>query len=270
MTGKNLFDCTGYKPYLRLRLDADGARSGLRGEFARALRCQGSFVSQVLNGNQDLSLEQAYRANLHFEHDPAQAHFFMLLVQKDRAGDADLRGYFQSQIDAITSERSKIKSRVSNTHAITETEQARYYSQWDFAAVHMCLAVPGMRTPSELARALNLTAARVEFILDFLVSAGLAAKKGKEHRVGAIHMHLGSDSPFIQQHHSNWRLEALKRLNVTSPQNLHYSGVVSLSKKDFAQLRENLVQVVQDNLEVVKPSPEEIVAVQMIDLIPIA
>lgn len=67
----------------------------------------------------------------------------------------------------------------------------------------------------------------------------------------------------------NWRLEAMRRLQVGDPQHLHYSGVFSLAKKDFLQLRENLMRAIQENLNVVKPSPEEVTVCQMIDLIPL-
>lgn len=270
MTGKNLFECQGYKAYLRHQLDAKGARSGLRGDFAKALRCQSSFVSQVLHGSMDLSLEQAFRANDFFEHDTPHAHFFMLLVQKDRAATSELRDYFQNQLDRILDERSKIKSRVATTHELSDADKAQYYSSWDFVAVHMALAVPGQRTSQELSAALSLPLRRVENVLEKLLELGMAERNGREFRIGSVHLHLGSDSPFVQQHHTNWRLEGLRRLNVSQTQNLHYSAVYSLSKKDYMKLRENLLQVIQDNLAVVRPSPEEITIAQTIDLYPLS
>ncbi len=266
---KTLFECSNYKTYLKQRLDERGARSGLRSDLARALRCQTSYISQVLRGNQHLSLEQACWANDYFSHDEQEGHFFMLLVQKERAGTSDLRSYFQKQVDRILAERNKIKSRLSTTHELTEKDQARYYSRWDYSAVHMALAVPELRREEDLVRTLNLPRARVAEILRFLVQSGLAQKKGDQYLIGAMHLHLDSDSPFIHQHHSNWRLEALRRLETAEAKNLHYSGVYTLARKDYARLRENLMQVVAANLQLVRPSPEEMVVCQMIDLIPL-
>lgn len=269
MTVKNLFEFDDYRAYLRHFLAREGARSGLRAKFAAALGCQASYVSQVLSGDVHLSLEQAFKANQHLSHDHHEAHFFMLLVQKDRAGSAELETYFQKQIDDIKHERLKIKNRVVATRELSESQQARYYSHSDFAAVHMALAVPRLRTAKALCLALRLTSDRVESILDFLQVSGLAEKNGDRYSVGGVHLHLGPESPFLQQHHSNWRLEAMRRMNSQSTTNLHYSATYSLSKKDFVKLRENLLQVIEKNLSVVRPSPEEIVICQNIDLIPL-
>ncbi|MBL7689715.1 MAG: TIGR02147 family protein [Bdellovibrionaceae bacterium] len=270
MIEKSLFDFGDYRAYLRHVLSRDGARSGLRTKFAQSLNCQSSYVSQVLGGDVHLSLEQAYRANEFLAHDQSQAHFFMLLVQQSRAGSHDLKKYFQSQIDLILGERSKIKNRVITSQELTESQQARYYSHSDYASVHMCLAVPKFQTARALVEGLGLSPDRVETILEFLLESGLAEKKNERYTIGAVHLHLGPESPFLQQHHINWRLEALKKMNTQSTKHLHYSATYSLSRKDFEKLRENLLQVIEKNLAVVRPSPEEIVVCQVIDLIPLS
>lgn len=134
----------------------------------------------------------------------------------------------------------------------------------------MCLAVPRFQTARALVEALKLSPERVEAVLDFLFESGLAEKKDERYTIGAVHLHLGPESPFLQQHHINWRLEALKKMNTQSAGHLHYSATYSLSRNDFEKLRENLLQVIEKNLAVVRPSPEEIVVCQVIDLIPIA
>lgn len=269
MTEKNLFDFEDYRAYLRHMLNREGARSGLRAKFARSLNCQSSYISQVISGDVHLSLEQAYRANEFLNHDTSHAHFFMLLVQMSRAGSHDLKKYYRSQIEGILRERSQIKNRVAPSRELTESQQARYYSHSDFASVHMGLAVPKLQTPSALSEALKLPQDRIESILSFLVSAGLAERKRDRFTIGNMHLHLGPDSPFLQQHHTNWRLEALKKLNAQSSNHLHYSAAYSVSKRDFEKLRENLLQLIEKNLSVVRPSPEEMIVCQVIDLIPL-
>ncbi|MCC7404061.1 MAG: TIGR02147 family protein [Bdellovibrionales bacterium] len=270
MADKTLYNFDDYREYLRFRLGQEGARSGLRAKLAQALNCQSSFVSQVVHGRVHLSLEQAYRANDFFSHDAHQAHFFMLLVQMERAGSRDLRDYYGRQIESLLAEREKIKSRVVTTQELTESQQAHYYSHWDYIGVHMALAVPELSSPGAIAQALKLPQARVDSVLEFLVGLGLAEVKGGRYQIGKVHMHLGTGSPFLHQHHVNWRLEALKRLNTTSNHQLHYSAAFTLSRQDYTKLRENLLQVIEKNLAVVRPSPEQIVVCQMIDLIPLS
>lgn len=265
----SVFDFASYKTYLRYRLGEKGSRSGRYSEFSSALGCQSSFVSQVLGGALNLSLEQAIRANPYLEHDSSHSHFFLLLVQAERSGTEDLRNYFQKQIDAILADRTKVKSQIVTTQELSDRDQARYYSQWDLSAVHMALAVPKLRSPQALSRALHLSISRVDSILRILLDAGLVEFIEGEYRIGSVHLHLGQDSPFLHQHHTNWRVESLRRLQPESTSQLHYSGVFSLSQKDYHRLRANLVEVIKKNLDIVKPSEEQIVVSQTIDLIPI-
>lgn len=269
MTKKYVFEYNQYKSYLNAKLSERGARSGLRAKFAKAIQCQSSFVSQILHTDLNLSLEQACLANEFFEHDSREAHYFMLLVQKERAGSLKLRKYFQRQIQSVMDERSTVKSRVPPTHELTEAQQGRYYSEWDYIAIHIGLAVPGLNTPQSLAHVFQLPVERVESILKFLVDIGMVEYSSDGYRAIKGHLHLGQDSPFLRAHHTNWRLEVLKRLKAHSSETLHYSTVYSLSRSAYAQLKENLLSVIKENLEVVKPSSEEIVVCQLIDLFPL-
>ena len=267
MTKKNLFEWDEYKGYLRQSLDDQGARSGRRAAFAKALGCQSSFISQVLHTATNLSLEQACKTNDFLEHTPEQAHFFMLLVQLERAGSVDLRKYFQTQIESIVSERQKFKNRLVPNYTLTEAQQSIYYSRPEFALVHMAIAVPGNRTAKDISHNFRMPLKRVEEVLQFLISTGMAELINNEYRIGHVHMHLPADSPFIHQHHANWRLEAMRRMDPANTNHIHYSSVMTLSKKDLPRIRENLRKVVEDNLVIVRPSPEEVVVAQMIDLV---
>lgn len=268
---KDVFQFKNYKTYINARLDEAGARSGLRAKMARQMGVQSSYLSQVLHGNPDLTLEQAFKANMFFEHDSNEAQYFLLLVQKDRAGTMELKNYFQKQISDLLQERDKIKSRLNQTTVLNEEIQSRYYSSWDYIGVHMALSVPELRTPKNISQSLNVPLERVEKILQFLVENGLAQLNGREYFVGSTHLHLGSDSAFIHQHHANWRLESMRRLaNLNQGGQLNYSAVFSISKNDYLRLRENLMRVIQENLAVVKPSEDEMIVCQIIDLIPLS
>jgi hypothetical protein len=62
----------------------------------------------------------------------------------------------------------------------------------------------------------------------------------------------------------------MKRLRAAEGTNLHYSAVYSLSHDDYFKLRENLMRVIQENLAVVRPSREEMIVCQTMDLIPLS
>ena len=93
---KSIFKYQSYKTYLEDSLLCKGKK----GTFAKFVGCQPSFISQVLKGKPDLSLEQGLLANDFFEHSAAEAEHFLLLLQFHRAGSKRLRDHFKTQIQA--------------------------------------------------------------------------------------------------------------------------------------------------------------------------
>ncbi|HEY1080196.1 MAG TPA: hypothetical protein VGE46_08860, partial [Bdellovibrio sp.] len=61
----HLYDFEDYKAYLRHRAEAE---RGVKSALAKALNCQSAYISQVLNENAHLSLEQGDAANTFFAH----------------------------------------------------------------------------------------------------------------------------------------------------------------------------------------------------------
>ncbi len=61
----------------------------------------------------------------------------------------------------------------------------------------------------------------------------------------------------IGQHHTNWRLRAISSLSKGVPDDLHYSSVITISKKDALRIREELIDKIKDLKTVIKDSVEE-------------
>jgi uncharacterized protein (TIGR02147 family) len=255
---KSLFEFDGYKPYLRAVLGLGKRRSGHRSKLAQFLSCQTAHVSQVLNGDNHFSVEQAFRINAFLGHSREEAHFFFLLVNLDRAGSKDLQGYYQTQIDEILRRRSVIKNRVNATHTVPQEHQARYYSSWHYLAIHMALSVPELQSRERLAAYFHLPIATIVEVLEFLVNVGLAEVHNGRYVIGQSHIHLGNDTTNINKHHMNWRVQAMDSLIRVNSADLHYSVVFSLSAKDAAKLKERLIATIRANLEDVGPSKEEV------------
>jgi len=259
MTIKSVFESKDYKRYLLAVLGAGRKRSGLRAKLAEHLGCQTAHVSQVLNGHTHFSNEQAFRINSFLGHDREEAHFFFLLVNKDRAGTEDLREYYQNQLTDILRRRSIIKNRVETNREVPPELQSRYYSAWYYLAIHIALSVPELQTKDALAQYFHLPLYVVADTLEFLVSTGLAEFRDGHYLVGPPHTHLGHDSENINKHHLNWRLQAMDALTRVTPQDLHYSVVFSLSREDAEKIKERIIGVIKDNLKDVAPSKEEVV-----------
>ncbi|MFH7483927.1 hypothetical protein, partial [Salmonella sp. 2019-SM259] len=78
---KSVFEFVDYKSYLTQRFGGARRRTGARSQAAKAIGCHSTFLSHVLQGKADLSLEQAEKLNDFLGHSEQEAHFFFLLLQ---------------------------------------------------------------------------------------------------------------------------------------------------------------------------------------------
>ena len=148
---KDIFDYRDYKVYLQAWIArAPGKGWGLQTQMAIKMGCQTGYVSQVLNGNANFSLEHAETLNQYIGHNEEEGRFFILLVEWARAGTVDLRKRFQNEIERILQQRLVLKDRVDIKKSLEPVDQATYYSAWYYAAIHVAVSVPELRTRESL------------------------------------------------------------------------------------------------------------------------
>lgn len=253
-----VYDYDDYKPYLLAAFAkrAPGGR-GERIRLANAIGCNNTYVSQVLNGSQHFSLEQAELINRYLSHTSDEARFFLDLVSMSRAGTPGLRRHFASGVLQARKKRKQLKHRLEFKKALGPEAQSIYYGNWYYAAIHVLLSVPGYDTPDTLARHLSLPKRTVAHVLDYLVQVGLALEKGGRYGIGDSSIHLAADSPMIHRHHANWHLRAIDSLDRASPEDLHYSSVVTISREDRQKVKDILVRAIEEVRTLVRGSKEE-------------
>jgi uncharacterized protein (TIGR02147 family) len=264
---KTIYEYSDYRAYLIDALGGARKRTGQRSQLAQHLGCQTSFISRVLSGDAQLSLEQAFLANSFFDHNDQESDFFLLLLQRDRAGSSQLKLYFQTKIENILNARQKLANRMQGAQELSDATRNKYYSAWHFLAIHMAVANPELQTVDRLSQHFHqLPNSIIRDTVDFLVANDLVRWEGGQLQIGPSHVHLRDDAEQIVQHHTNWRLEALRSLNRRNPSDLHYSVVYNLSREALANLREASLNLIQKNLKIVAPSPEETLATFTLDL----
>lgn len=261
----SLYDFKDYKAYLRSRVGGKSARRGLKSALAKALSCQPTYISQVLNGPADFSLEQASDLNVYFGHSDEESHFFLLLVQKDRAGKPSLRKYFESQIQQVLDHRLNLTRRLGRQNTLSEEQKSVFYGSWHYLAIYLALTVPELRKRETLAQHFQLPLKKVNEVLEFLVQCGLAQQSGEKFMSESGLIRIGNDSPHIIRHHTNWRTQALESLDREDVNDLHYSAVYSLSLADARRLKNQMLDHIKEYLSVVRESPEEEVYVLGLD-----
>lgn len=262
----NIFDFTTYKDFLRASLPISGKARGGRSRLAEFLNCKLGFVSQVLSGSADFSIEHGILVSEFLQLAPGEQEFFLLLMQKDRAGSAKLRSFFQTKIDAILTQRTDAQSRIRKTTDISAAEKNIYYSRWSYNGVHMCTLVPHLRTPEKIAKYLSLPVNEVIEVLHDLEKFNLVERKNNEFVSSAKRLHLSEKSLPLKAHHSNWRMESIRSLDRKNPGQLHYSSVMSISAAAAAKIRKLILQLVEQSEPIISEAADEGVYVLTMDL----
>ncbi|QDK38292.1 TIGR02147 family protein [Bdellovibrio sp. NC01] len=251
---KNLFDFDDYKSYLQQRCDQErGSKSAL----AAALDCQSAYISQVLNGTAHLSLEQGDKANHFFSHSEKESHFFLLLLQKDRAGTASLGKFFQKQIAAFKEEQLSYLKRKEIKNSLSEKEQSIYYSSFEYNLIHMAVTIPHLRTKEALKKAFRISDKRLNKCLEFLLEAQLVKQQGSHYVPGATENYLERGSPFVKQYHLNTRALAFGALDSDNAEEAHYSAIFTLAAKDVARLKKVINHCMEEMVTITKDSEEQ-------------
>lgn len=251
----SVYDYQDYRLYLR-----DWIKTRGRGEHTRlaeTLRCHLTYLSQILGGKAQLSPEQAQALNPYFEHSEDESEFFLTLVLHDRAGTAELRGYYSRQLRKALDRRLVLKNRLQTQKAIGKEAQATYYSAWYYLAIHLLIGIPEFQEKRKISKFLGLPVERVTEVIDFLVSSGLVVETKGRYQRGSFTIHLGNDSPLVRKHHTNWRMQAILSLDREQKDELHYSSVVTIAHEDALKIKSALVEAIERVRGIVKPSAEE-------------
>ncbi|MBC7465952.1 MAG: TIGR02147 family protein [Bdellovibrio sp.] len=253
----NIFESKDYKHYLLSKVGSAQQKKGVKSAMARVLSCKATYVSHVLNGSANFSLEQAEALNTFFSHTKEEGQFFLLMVLRDRAGTYTLKKNFQDQLNIILKNRMILTKRLGENQTLTEEHRSVFYSVWFYLAAHIGLTIPEWQTAESLSEHLGLTLSKTTEVLQFLCEVGLVQKDRNQFVPTTKQIRLGNESHHIQKHHTNWRIKAIESLEREEIGDLHYSAALSLSEADATKIKNILLDQLKQNLKIVADSKEE-------------
>src|SRR4051812_25961989 len=109
----SVFQFDEYKAYVQqwIRTKPQGGRGEVM-KIAAALGVHSTLVSQVLKGSKDFTLEQAHALSGHIGLTDLEREYLLALVQRDRAGTAELKRFFIAQLDKLKRQSLRISQRI--------------------------------------------------------------------------------------------------------------------------------------------------------------
>ncbi len=258
----DVFLSPDYRAYLKSWISNQPNRGrGSVSTLARAARCQPAYFSRVLSEKAQLSPEQGFAIQKVLGHSIEETQFFMLLLDWDRAGDSALKHFYANKIEREREARTDLRKRFKDAPTLSREHQVTYYGSAHYVAIHTCISISSLQTVDAVAKFLNIPRERTLEVLNFLAETGLAIEEKGRWRIGQNRLHLGRNSDLIRNHHSNWRIEAIKSLDrgkgAQGGESLHYSAVVTLSQADVVRLKEHFIRSLEEFSQIVAASPEE-------------
>jgi Domain of unknown function (DUF4423) len=149
---------------------------------------------------------------------------------------------------------------------LSDQERAIFYSSPLYTAIQVYTSLGSKgKSLDEICSRFDLTRKQAAEMLKFLVEAGLCAESDGRYTMGIQKTHLGHGSPYLPRHHSNWRVRAIQRSEDLLESELMYTAPVSLSKKDFENLREEMAIFIKKFLDRVHASEAEEIACLNLD-----
>lgn len=246
---------------------ANGGR-GQAKKLADFLGVSSVVVSQTLNGQRDWSAENAFGVTQFLKLSPVEAQYFMKLVEYNKAGNHELKAFILTELKHIQREGKKVKSRYNKTLELNDDDKFEFYSEKFYSAIRMASSLPTINSVEDFANYFNIPLDKTEEILSFLLSRKLCEEKNGQIERGPQHTFLPTSSPYIKNHHRNWRIHSLERVDLLDHDNeLMYTAPMSLSRDAYQKLRENLLQVIKDTVKLIGPTDDEMIACLNIDLI---
>ena len=263
----NIYSYRNYKAYMNDKLNIlSESERGMKQKLAKLIGCQPSYLSQILNGNPNLTPEQVYKVNKAFGHDKHESKYFRLIVEMNSAETEEYKEFVAAQIEELSNLRFNLKKRLKDTTEISQQDMDQYYSSWYYTAIHTALDLAELQSPQAIAQRFHITVQMATNIIEFLMNSGLVEKVDDRYVWTKKKIHLDRNSSFIQRHHINWRSQSLQSVEKNDPGDMHYSSAFSISKRDFEILKEMHIKNIQEIRQVIAPSKAEEIYAFTLDL----
>ena len=270
---KSVFEFDDYQLFLRTWIK-NQAHNG-RGEINRLagyLNVNSTLISQVLSQRKEFSFDQAFKVTQFLGLDESETDFFLALLQKARAGTHSYKTYLEKKKTSLRKSSTNLKTRITKDRELTDFEKATYYSSYLYSAIRLYCDLVSLgktniqgKTLTEISDYFGIKRDLALQHLQFLITCGLIKKVEDQYQSTNEMIFIGRDSALITRHHVNWRLQSLKRIESISEDELCFTFPLSISKKDFLVVREELVKVLQRIQTISKSSASEEVVFINID-----
>jgi hypothetical protein len=224
---KSLFDFKDYKTYLAYVLGLKNIK-GVRQKLAKEIDCHISLISQVLNGDQDFSLEQALGTSIFFQHTTLEQRYFILLVQIQKAGTQELRFFFAKKIDMLLVKTCRAQNQTRIAHYMPTIEEYQFFSSWYYQAIYKLISSEKYKTIDDISARLTLAPDLVKEALGYLVKKQHVIESNNKYssKLDKVFQPIHKNSAIYQNFSRSWRTKVLNSIDYKDNKKIDYHYTV--------------------------------------------
>lgn len=226
-------------------------------KLANHLRTHTTLISQIFRGERELTMEQGHGLCDFFKLDTKEKRYFLTMLSYAKAGSFELRNYYKSEMQSIKEDAERLKNRLNVDKKLSDQEMARFYSNPIYSTIRLLTSIEGKQDVDSISKKLNIAKETVEEIVSFLLETGLCLEENGLILMGPSKTHIPENSPYVINHHRNWRIKGLESQAKKAPTDLFYSGPMTLSEDDAKKVKEIISTSLQDIYQVLGPSKSE-------------
>jgi uncharacterized protein (TIGR02147 family) len=264
-----LFSFDDYRPLIRAWIQAQPRQGwGQSARLAAAAGINTSLMSHVLVGKRDLTFDQALKIAEFIQLNESETDFFLILVELSRAGTERSIEYWQKRRAVAREKANQVSNLVREEIALSDSTSRIFYSSPIYSAIRVLSSIGAGITDQEVARRCNLPENQAKECIEFLLESRLCVRINGKLQPGPQVTVAAKGTSQYRSHHTNWRLASIRAVDrdiggtlITAP--------LSLSQKDFAAIRDELLVLIKSVSERVRSGTPEIAACLNLDLFPL-
>jgi uncharacterized protein (TIGR02147 family) len=239
-------------------------KRGEKKRIAEELNIPPSLLSQIFSGTRKLTFDQVYLLCEYIGYSSLEKEYIFHLYHLSNAHNKKLKDLMKKKGDEIRKNSLKISERIEQDKILTEKEKSILYSSWFYIAIWAYVSIGDGKTLDEITNHFNLPLAKVREVLEFLLETQICKLEKGLYKHHLNRTHIEKSSPHFRQHHNNWRIRSIQKLDLQNAEDLNFTAPLSLSKKDFDKIREEMMKLIQNIYMTVKDTnPEEIYCVNI-------
>lgn len=252
-----VFNFSDYRKYMRFWAENRPDKRGAYARIAEKIGASSTMVSQILNGQKNLSPEMTQNLVDYFGLNEMETDYFFYLVELDRAGTLALRTRHLHKLKELREKSKELSHRVKKDQELDDSAKAIFYSSWLYSGVRNLSAIEGSNSIDAIAAKLALPREAILRVVNFLNEQGLLEKNGDLLSPKSKLTHIPATSPLVIKHHQNWRLRGFQKMDSFNSDDFYFTGPMSLSKELADEIRHELPAFIESIGKKLGPSKSE-------------